>query len=500
MKVELRDIHKHYGAVRANDGVSLTLDPGTIHGILGENGAGKSTLMKVLAGYTARTRGEILVDGETVDGGTPRETARLGIAMLYQEPMDYPQFSVIENFMTGLSRGLSRRETFFRQQLDSLSRRFRFSLDPDRPARDLTPGERQQLELLRLIARGIEVLILDEPTTGISGEQQEALFGALRALAAEGKTVVLVSHKLRDAEALCDRVTVLRNGRVTGTVEKPFSQDRILELMFGALPEPAPRRDVSPGEEVLSVEGLWGTGGRAGLEPVSLRFCRRETVALAGLEGSGQELFLRMAGGLVRPGGGVIRLFGREARGGDTRLFRKNGVTFLPASRLEEGLVPGLTIGEHFALLEDRGGFFVHRRESLRRSRERIRRFRILGSPETTVENLSGGNQQRLLLSFLSKRSKILLLEHPTRGLDVDSARWTWRRLEDARHEGATILFISSDMDEILSAAGRVLVFFNGRVVLDKRRDETDGAEIGEAMVGKAGASAAGSGNEGAAG
>jgi len=166
------------------------------------------------------------------------------------------------------------------------------------------------------------------------------------------------------------------------------------------------------------------------------------------------------------------------------------GVTFLPASRLEEGLVPGMTILEHFILQEDPGGFFIHREESLRQAGRKIERYRILGTPETTVENLSGGNQQRLLLSFLSDRSKLLLLEHPTRGLDVDSAHWTWRRLEEARHGGATVLFVSSDMDEILSMAGRILVFFNGRIVLDRLRDETDGVELGEAMVGKVGPAA----------
>jgi len=241
MKVELRDIHKYYGNIKANNGITLTVKPGTIHGVLGENGAGKSTLMKVLAGYISKTHGTILVDGRIEDYNTPAEASRLGIGMLYQDPLDYPPLSVLENFMIGQTRGFANREDEFRKRFYALNKDFNFSLHPDDRVHRLTVGERQQLEILRLISLGIGLLILDEPTTGISKEQKDVLFLALRKLVSEGKSVVLVSHKLQDAETLCDTVTVLRDGTITGSMDQPYEVSRLLNMMFN-VPPVAPAR------------------------------------------------------------------------------------------------------------------------------------------------------------------------------------------------------------------------------------------------------------------
>ena len=486
MRIDIRDIHKHYGSTRANNGITLTVKPGTIHGILGENGAGKSTLMKILSGYIRKTSGKILVNGSVCDYRTPAQAAKLGIGMLYQEPLDFPPLTVLDNFMAGQTKGIKNQKDFFRKEFKSLVDHFNFTLNADGAVEKLTIGERQQLEILRLLALGTEVLILDEPTTGISREQKESLFQALKKFASEGKSVLLVSHKLQDAEALCDTVTVLREGVVTGSVNQPYDADAILEMMFGVLPGTPSRSAVEYGETVLSMKQVYGSGGRTGLSNCTISIRQGEMVGLAGLGGSGQEVFLRLAGGITKPSMGSIELLGKEVQGENLHAFKKAGVVFLPASRLEEGLMPGLNITEHFALQDQGDGLFIKWHEASGTAQAKIKKFRVMGTSESIVESLSGGNQQRLLLSLLSKDSKLLLLEQPTRGLDVESANWVWWHLHKYCLRKTSVFFSSSDLDEILMVADRVLVFFDGRIVKDVRKDETNIDELTRAIVGKA--------------
>jgi ABC-type uncharacterized transport system ATPase subunit len=485
MRIDVRNIHKHYGFTKANNGITLTVKPGTIHGILGENGAGKSTLMKILSGYISKTSGAILVNGSVCDYHTPAQAAKLGIGMLYQEPLDFPPLTVLDNFMVGQAKGMKNRQHSFRKEFDLLVDHFNFTLNAAGPVEKLTIGERQQLEIVRLLALGAEVLILDEPTSGISREQKESLFGALKKLASEGKSVLLVSHKLRDAEALCDTVTVLREGVVTGSVNQPYDADIILEMMFGVPPGTPSRSAVEHGKTILSMKKVSGSGGRSGLSECTTSIRQGEMVGLAGLGGSGQEVFLRLAGGITKPSAGSIELMGKEVQGQSLHTFKKAGVVFLPASRLEEGLMPGLNIKEHFALQDHGDGFFVRWHEASETAGARIQKFRVMGTPESLVESLSGGNQQRLLLSLLSKDSKLLLLEHPTRGLDVESANWVWQHLHKYCQRKTSVVFSSSDLDEILMVSDRILIFFNGRIVKDVRKDETDIDELTRAIVGK---------------
>ncbi len=487
MEIVLRDIHKHYGPVRANDGISLTVSSGTVHGILGENGAGKSTLMKILAGFTRRTGGEIRLDGRPIFCDTPAQASGLGIGMLYQDPLDFPLLTVLENFKLGHP------ENDFhtlRDRLDRISRRFDFALNPDAPVRPLTIGERQQLEILRLLELGTRILILDEPTTGISATQKTLLFKALRQLAEEGRSVILVSHKLEDVEALCDSVTVLRSGKVTGRMETPFHAHRLMEMMFGAPPAKPARCATSPGEPVLALEGIFAAGGRTGLKGCSAIIRQGEVVGLAGLEGSGQGVFLRVAAGLKKPLEGCIRLKGEHMTGRDHHAFKTAGVHFLPGSRLEEGLIPHMSIVEHTALRKgarERGAFWIRWQDAYRDARRRIADFRIKGGgPDAAAASLSGGNQQRLLLSFLAENPALLLLENPTRGLDIESAHWVWGHLQSQCSESrATIVFSSAELDEILMVADRVMVFFDGAIIKDVRTSETDVGRLGLAIAGK---------------
>ncbi len=486
MHIALKDVHKHFGPVRANNGVSLTIAPGTIHGLLGENGAGKSTLVKILSGYHAKTSGEILFDGRPADLRSPAHAAGLGVGMVYQDPHDFPNLTVLDNFMLGQRRGLSLGRKACREQMLGLCDRLSFCLPPSALVRDLTIGERQQLEMLRLLGKGIEVLILDEPTTGISSLQKDILFATLKKLAAEGKSVILVSHKLEDVEALCDKVTVLRQGRTAGEMERPFSADAVLAMMFGKPVSFPARTAAAAGEPLLKMKNVWAAGGRTGLQDCTAEVRRGEIIALAGLEGSGQGVFLRTAAGLQAPIRGEIS----TATGNGARRtyhdLRREGAVFLPGSRLEEGLIPGMTIADHFALQDASGWFFLNRGRAVRTAENRIRNFRIKGAPDTPVDALSGGNQQRLLLSFLPQRPSLLLLENPTRGLDTASANWVWKNLQTFAQGNAGVVFSSPELDEILLAAHRVLVFFEGRIIRDVNAADTDVSDLGRAIAGKA--------------
>jgi simple sugar transport system ATP-binding protein len=485
MWIELQDIHKHYGAVKANNGVSFTIAPGQIHGILGENGAGKSTLMKILVGYTQKTSGTILVDEKPVTYRNPAQASKLGLGMLYQDPLDFPLLTVVENFMLGQTDDTANHKKALREKYQRLAESLNFSLRPDALVKGLTIGERQQLEILRLLSLGAQVLILDEPTTGISSNQKKILFTALKTLAAEGKSILLVSHKLEDVEALCDRVTVLRLGIVTGEMSHPFDTKGLLEMMFGRPPDALPRCAEPPGEDVLVMQHVSGSGGRTGLKDCSTKIRQGEIVGLAGLEGSGQGVFLRVAGGLKKATVGSVLLSGSNMHNQDYHAFKRSGVFFMPASRLEEGLISGLSVTEHFALQETHNSFMVNWQQAVDCARERIASFRIKGRPESTVEALSGGNQQRLLLSFLPPNPVLLLLENPTRGLDMESVIWVWQHLHTYCRSKTSIVFSSSELDEILMVADRVLVFFNGRLIMDVKATETDLNTLGSAIAGK---------------
>jgi len=485
MKIELNEIHKHYGPVKANNGVSLRVEPGTIHGILGENGAGKSTLMKILSGFSRKTSGTIFLNEQRQDYQTPAQATRLGIGMLYQDPLDFPSLTVLDNFMLGRKQHPKQSRADFNDELLALCQSVGFSLVPSQLLRTLTVGERQQLEILRLLALGIEVLILDEPTTGISAYQKETLFQALNTMTAAGKSIILVSHKLEDVESLCHKVTVLRKGRVSGEMVRPFHTDTLLAMMFGTPPRPPSRQMQTPGDILLSLEGVNAKGGRSGLRDCNFQARESEIVGLAGLEGSGQSVFLRTAAGLIRPRSGTIQFRRENMTGRDYHHFAHKGLAFQPTDRLEEGLVSDLTIAEHFAVQDRKQGLFLDKSRAAAQAERGIERFKIIGTRESIAESLSGGNQQWLLLSFLPQKPALLLLENPTRGLDLESAHWIWEHLQTYCESGTSIVFSSSELDEILMVAHRVLVFFNGRIIEDVSTDHTDVNALGRALAGK---------------
>jgi ABC-type uncharacterized transport system ATPase subunit len=482
MSLELRQIHKRYGAVRANDGVDLHLEAGAIHGLLGENGAGKSTLMKVLSGFIVPDAGEVLLDGKKVPLGSTRAAIRAGIGMLHQDPLVFLPFTVLDNFLLGSGRRVTRAAAA--RELQRIGDEFGFHFEPGAPARSLTVGERQQLEIARLLWLGARVLILDEPTTGISASQQERLFATLRALAGQGMIVAFVSHKLEEVEALCQTVSVMRRGKVVGETSLPCPTERLVEMMFGRVLAPPQKEGVEAGAPVLELERVH-PAERVGGAEYTLTVRAGEVVGLAGLEGSGQRPFLRTCAGLTRPAAGRLRVDGRDLSSAPYRGFLDAGVHLLPAGRLEEGLISGLTLTEHFVLAGRTKGLVIDRERAGADAARRIADNLIVGTPASTADELSGGNQQRLLLALMPPDLRLLLMEHPTRGLDLESADWVWRQLMERARRGTAIVFASADLDELLRYSDRILVFFAGRVLRELRAGETSGEELGYLIGGK---------------
>lgn len=465
MEVELREIHKTFGTVHANNGISLRVPAGTIQGILGENGAGKSTLMKILSGFQPADRGEILLDGKKVSLASPADAIRHGVGMLHQDPLDFPPLKLVDDFILGRGGGLFPDRRAAARELRVLAAQFDFSLDPEAHVDTLTVGERQQLEILRLLWRGAQVLILDEPTTGISLPQKEKLFVALKKLAAQDKTLLFVSHKLEDVEFLCSRVAVLRHGALVGTAQPPYHTADLVEMMFGKAIPIGERMAGRPlGKPILRLDDLALEDARLQIKGLSLELRAGEVIGLAGMEGSGQALFLEACAGLRRPVNGRITLGESDLAGASYRRFYRCGVAYLPAARLEQGLVPSLSLSDHFILAGETPGVFIDHTKADALAREQIKTYNIKGAPATPVESLSGGNQQRALLALLRQRLELVLLEHPTRGLDIESTIYIWDKLKERCVEGAAIIFISADLDEILQYSDRVLVFFAGRV------------------------------------
>lgn len=463
MKVELQQIYKRFGQVQANDDISLIVEAGTIHGLLGENGAGKSTLVKVLSGFISRDAGAVLLDGNPVEIKTPADAIRAGIGMLHQDPLDFPPLSVLENFMVGRTGALFLDRTRARRDFLRLAAEFSFALHPDDRVETLTVGERQQLEILRLLSLGVQTLILDEPTTGISASQKTALFDAMKQLAAAGQSVIFVSHKLEDVEQLCDRATVLRQGKVAGKVEIPCPDSVLIEMMFGrelALPSKPKTRQPQPMVKLQDVQ----IRDRICMDFGSFTAYQGEVIGLAGLEGSGQQLLLLLCAGLLKTASGRLEIANTDLTDHPYPEYLKHGIGYLPADRLKDGLIGGLSIHEHVVLRNPAQKLFINWKETLQQTISAIALFNIRGTPNTKVERLSGGNQQRTQLALLPVPLNLLLMEHPTRGLDIESTLWVWQQLIARCQSGTTILFMSSDLDELMQYSDRILVFSGGRV------------------------------------
>ncbi len=480
--IVLSDIHKHYGRVRANDGISLTLEPGRIYALVGENGAGKSTLMRVLAGHTRPTSGTLSISGRDLTHLTPALARECGVGMLYQDPLDFPAMPIWENFQLGAPHRTKREVVDI---LGELSFRLDACFLPDETVASLTVGERQLLELLRLLDLGATTLILDEPTTGITPEQKQDLFDLLMKLAREeNHTIILVTHKLSEALEMADAIFVMRQGKLVSTLTPPYDEKALVQRMFGqaaegvveALPEV-----VDATTPRLRMKDTLFAGPKYSMGPVNFTALPGECIGLAGLDGSGQELFLRGLCGLDRMPGGKLMLDNATFRTNDFKTLRKAGIQFVPADRLQMALFPDLNLMEHITLA------FPGRKHGLDLFYEEqcVQGFNLRAHPDTRASELSGGNQQRLLLSLIPDSTPLLLMEHPTRGLDAGSARQVWNHLKGRCAKGATLIYFSPDLEEVLEHSHRVIVFYDRAIAAVVNREQATMNVVGALMAGK---------------
>lgn len=479
MTLRINQISKRFGPVLANDAVTLSVEPGSLHAVLGENGAGKSTLMKILSGFQDADSGTVTLDGAGVPLGNSKGAIASGIGMLHQDPLVALPFTALQNFMLGTS--ISRADA--RRKLVEIAGRLNFDLDPDRVTRSLSVGERQQLEIVRLLSLGVKVLILDEPTSGISTGQRQRLFDALRTLAAEGLIVLFVSHKLEEVLDLCKSVTVIQRGRVVGERALPCEPEALVEMMFGEIIPGTVHQRVDQGPPLLRVQDLNVVEGRQSISGVDLTVNSGEVLGIAGLEGSGQRPLLRALAGVDKPSQGSITINGTDLAGSSHRAFLDAGVHFLPAGRLEEGLFHEMTIVEHLELAL--GGRKIDWDAAEVRAKTAIDRLSIKGAPADAVEGLSGGNQQRVLLAMMPESVQLLLMEHPTRGLDIESADLVWTQILERRQQGTAIVFVSADLDELVSASDRIAVCFDGQILDVVDAEAVDANRLGSLIGGQ---------------
>ena len=490
MDIELRHIHKRFGPVHANNDINAVFSGGRIIGVLGENGAGKSTLMKILSGFQPADEGEIIIDGREVNYHGPLAAIAQGIGMLQQDPLDVGAFSVLENFTYGTEGAFMLNKGRITAHFHDVCTRLGFDLEPETPIDQLSVANRQQLEIVRLLAKGINTLILDEPTTGISAEQKDQLFDTLRSLARDdGMIVLLVSHKLEDVITLCDEVIVLRAGRLVGSAEMPVTKSDLVNMMFGQelVIEPRERTNFDDAPTVLSLENLSLSDERLDVTGLSLEVRAGEVIGFAGLDGSGQTLIMRACAGLQRVNSGSVTVHDRRMNGMAYHRFLQCGVVYGAAGRLEEGLIAGLTLTEHMALAHEQGLVIDWNRARLQTERQ-IERFNVLGRPHNPIEALSGGNQQRVLMGLLPENATALVLEQPTRGLDVDSAQWIWDQLLEQRAQGTAIIFSSADLDELTLYSDRIVVCFAGDTYIVEDPSQVTVSDLGHFIGGEFGA------------
>jgi simple sugar transport system ATP-binding protein len=472
---------------------------GEVHALLGENGAGKSTLSNILTGLYRPDEGEILLHGRHVHFAAPRDALEAGICMVHQHFRLVEPFSVAENIVLGDHRGEGRsfrlRHRAIERRVAELSERHRLTVDPRARIWQLSLGEQQRVEILKALYREARILILDEPTAVLTPQEAGALFETLRGMAAEGRTVIFISHKLHEVKAVSDRVTVLRGGRSIATVDTADATPRSLaSLMVGR--ELVSEREPgghAPGEVVLRVDKVWTAGerGDAAVRGVSLDVHAGEILAVAGVAGNGQRELAETIAGVRAPSEGSVAVGGRTLRRGDPRAAIGAGVAYVPEDRLGTGVAPSLAVASNLVLKSYREpplsrGPLLNLRRIRDRAVELIRRHRIAPpTPSAPARLLSGGNLQKVVLAReFSGQPKLLVAASPTRGLDVGAIETVHAYLRDAAAAGVAVLLLSEDLDEILELADRIVVMYEGTIAGETNRSGASVEEIGLQMAG----------------
>jgi simple sugar transport system ATP-binding protein len=495
-----QNVTKRFPGVIANQRVNFDVARGEVHTLLGENGAGKSTLASILSGLYRPDEGSVLRNGKEVRLSSPRSGLSHGIAMVHQHFRLVDRFTVAENVVLG-SKGLSfvLQPKDIEAKVSEVSEKFGLPLDPRAVVGELSAGQRQRVEIVKALYHGAEVLLLDEPTALLAPPEVIKLFETVRAMTSAGKSVVFVSHKLGEVVDISDRITVMRDGKVTGSVKRgEANASRLAELMVGREITLAPRRGTSTsGDVLLSVSQVHLSHDQSQSQPnqpnllsdINLRVRSGEILGIAGVSGNGQRDLAEVISGLRQPSQGAVTVCGIPTVGLGARATRRAGLAYVPEDRLGTGLAPSLSMVDNLLLTRDRG-FLVDRKNAFVEAEAFIKKLEIkTPGPLTPTRKLSGGNAQKVLLArelFSTDASRVLVVCSPTRGLDVGAVEAVHALLDDARKNGKAILLISEDLDEVMTLADRVLVLYRGSIVLEAKGVADDFEKVGRAMAGLA--------------
>jgi general nucleoside transport system ATP-binding protein len=491
--IEMRGIIKRFGSVVANKCIDLSIPANTIHAIVGENGAGKSTIMKILYGFYTADEGEVFIDGEKREIRSPHDAIALGLGMVHQHFMLVPPMTVLENIVLGAEPGNAVRIDFkeAEERVGKLSRDFGLEIDPHARVSELSVGQQQRVEVLKALYRGARILILDEPTAVLTPQEVEEFFNILRSMREQGKTIIIITHKLNEVLSLSDNVTVMCDGKIVGgKTTSETNAAELARLMVG--------RDVllsveksaaQPKDVVLSVRNL-----RFGvkLNDVSFEVRAGEIVGIAGVEGNGQTELIEILAGLERASGGQISLGGEDITRLTARRRTELGIAHIPEDRHRRGLLldfdlaDNAILGTHYREPAARSGLGLIDEKAVEEKAERLIRDFDVRPPDPTLpaRALSGGNQQKLIIGReFDLHPRLLLVSQPTRGVDIGAIEFIHRKLIELRDAGAAILLVSAELEEVLSLSDRMLVIYQGRIVGEVDPQKIDEEEIGMMMI-----------------
>ncbi|MCW2697699.1 MAG: transporter related protein [Modestobacter sp.] len=497
LAVELRGITKRFPGVVANSGIELRVRRGEVHAIVGENGAGKSTLMKTLYGMHRPDEGEILLDGAPASFRSPADAIAAGIGMVHQHFMLADNFTVLENVVLGSepTKGIRLDRATARTRIRDISDRYALGLDPDQLVEDLGVGDRQRVEIAKVLYRGATTLILDEPTAVLVPQEVDELFGNLAELKREGLTVIFISHKLDEVRKVADAITVIRRGTTVGTADPRTTTARQLaEMMVGAeLPTPQTRASTVRDTPVLELQGVTvaAPDARTVVDDVSLTVREGEVVGIAGVEGNGQAELVDAVMGLRSLTAGTVRLGADDITAWSTRRRREGGLGFIPEDRHRQGMLLEAPLWENRILGHQTRppavkGSFIDRRGARADTQRIMREYDVRApGPDTLAMALSGGNQQKLIVGReMTARPRLLIAAHPTRGVDVGAQSVIWELLKDARAEGMGIVLVSADLDELIGLSDTLHVMLRGRLVATLDPARLTPEELGGHMTG----------------
>lgn len=467
--VEMQGITKQFGNVLASNNVHFCLEKGEIHALLGENGAGKTTLMRILYGLYRADAGEIFIDGQKIDVTSPKQAIQAGVGMVTQHFTLVPTLTVAENIVLGYHNKATVSKVEIEASVKEASEKYGIHVEPSALVRQLSVGERQRVEILKALYRNARILIMDEPTAVLVPQEVDVLFDSLLRLVKSGLSVIFISHKLNEVMAVCDRITVLRDGHVTGTVRKEdTTQQQLANMMVGRETFGISRqgkRDTGKAIYKISNLSVTNSQGLKVLKEVSFEVHGGEILGIAGVSGNGQSELTEVLTGLLKPSGGTVMLEDKELTAAEPSEISNAGVGRTPEDR-HEGSIGNLTVAENLAL-EDLDKFthngMLDQAKIAENAKKYIAEFQIKASPNDRLRTLSGGNMQKVILArALCRKPKVVIASQPTRGLDVGATEYVRKKLLSERDRGAGVLLLSEDLDEIMSLSDRIAVIYEG--------------------------------------